>query len=303
MKIVSVDTFHFYPGDKKILEHQREVVEHTDVPTEEMGRNRIADAEIVIIKWFNMPASVISAFPKLKLICTATVGYNHIDLKAAKRQGVIVVNCPEYATEAVAELTIGLLINAARLASTSERAVRVGKYDPQKFIGKELTGKTLGIIGMGKIGTRVAYIAQRGFSMKILSVNSNSTRQDLEKLLRVSDFISINAPLTDKTAKLLGSQEFSLMKDGVVLVNTARGPLIDEVALIKALKSRKVFAVGLDVLSKEPMDPQDHLLTLPNVVVTSHIGWNTEESARKLSKEVTENIIAFLDGKPRNVVS
>lgn len=250
-----------------------------------------------------MPARVITSASRLKMICVAATGYEWIDIKKAKKKNIVVSNSPGYGTEAVAEHTVGLLLNASRLAFKAGQDIKNGKWDPIIYKGKGLKGKTLGIIGYGSIGRRVAEICQKSFRAKILYANTSTSRKDFEYLLKNSDFISINAPLTEKTKGMLGKKEFSLMKKGVVLVNTGRGAIIQEEVLVDNLKSGKVFAAGLDVLTKEPMDKNDQLFSLSNVIITPHIGFNTEEAEYRLSEIVTQNIKAFLDGRPQNLVN
>lgn len=303
MKIVSADKVYLYPEHRKDLKRLGEVVIYNDIPDEQEGIRRIKDADIVINNWIEMPARVISAAPKLKMVCVAATGYEWIDLTQARKQGITVCNTPNFSTDAVAEHTIGLLLAAIRLASKAQVDIRKGTWDPLAYKGKELKGKTLGIIGYGTIGRRVAEIAKNGFFMNLLYVNSSSTRQSMKELLAKSDVLSINAPLTDATRGMIGAKEFQLMKRGVVLVNTGRGAIIDERALIDNLASGKIFAAGLDVLSNEPMKKTDPLFAYPNVVITPHIAFNTEESEYRCSQIVTDNIKKFLEGHPQNVVS
>lgn len=303
MKIVSVDKVFLHPEHINELKKLGEVVIYSDVPDEAEGIKRIKHADIVIDNWFEMPATVISAAPKLKLLAVAATGYEWIDLQQAKKQCITVCNAPGYATEAVAEHTIGLLLAATRLTSPSQSDIRQGTWNPLAYKGKELKGKILGIIGYGAIGRRVAEIAKTGFEMNILYNNSSSSREDLEHLIRESDMISINAPFTDKTKGMIGFKEFELMKPGVIIVNTGRGAVIDEKAFINTLKTGKIFAAGLDVLSDEPMKHTDPLFNFPNVIITPHIAFNTEESEYRCSQIVTDNIKKFLEGHPQNVVS
>ncbi len=303
MNIVSVDNVIIYPKHVTELKKIGNVTIYRDVPTEEEGIQRIKDADIVIDNWYGMPAHVIAAAANLKLIAVAATGYEWVDLQETKKRNITVCNSPGYATEAVAEHTIGLMLRAIRKGTDAEKDYRNGNWNTNKFQGKELNGKTLGIIGYGAIGKRVSEIAKNGFGMKILYVNSKSSPSDLETLLKTSDVISVNSPLTEQTRGLLGMKEFSIMKQGVVIVNTGRGAVIQQKALIESLQNHKIFAAGLDVLEKEPIDPDDLLLTLPHVALTPHIGWSTEESEFRLSELVTENIKAFIKGKPQNVVS
>ncbi|MEK7587418.1 MAG: NAD(P)-dependent oxidoreductase [Patescibacteria group bacterium] len=303
MKIVSVDKVYLDPKHIRELKKLGDVVIYNDVPDEIEGIKRIKDADIVIDNWFEMPATVISAAPKLKLIAVAATGYDWIDISAAKKHNIVVCNAPGYSTGSVAEHTIGLLLRAIRLASRAEADLRAGKWNPTTYKGKELSGKTLGIIGYGAIGKRVAKIAKNGFGMRILYVNSKNSRQDIEDLLKKSDVVSINAPLTNETRGMIGTKEFQLMNSGVVIINTGRGAIIDEQSLIDTLKSGKIFAAGLDTYVDEPMRKDNPLFTFSNVTLTPHIAFNTEESEQRLSAIVTKNIVAYLANHPQHVVS
>jgi len=303
MKIVSVDKVVIYPEHVRELEKFGEVVIYNDIPDEKEGIKRIKDADIVIDNWYEMPAKVISSAPKLKMICVAATGYEWVDLNETKKRGIIVSNSPDYSTEAVAEHAIGLLLHSIRKASEAEREIVNGKWTPIKFKGKELRGKTLGIIGYGSIGKRIAEIAKKGFNMKILYINTQSSRTSFEKLLKDSDFISINTPLTKKTKGMISKKEFNLMKKGVSIVNTGRGAVIDEILLINNLKSGKIFAAGIDVFSEEPIEKKHPFFKNPNVTITPHIGFNTEEAEYRLSQIIVDNIKNFVEGHPIHVVS
>ncbi len=214
----------------------------------------------------------------------------------------MVSNCPAFCAQDVAEHTIGLMLHATRLASSAERDIRQGIYNPTTYKGKQLKGTKLGLIGYGSIGKIVAQIAQDAFRMSISFVNTKTSRTQFEKVLTDSDVIIITLPLNNSTNRIIGNKEFALMKQGVIVINTGRGAVIDENALIEALKSGKIFTAGLDVLSQEPMDKNNPLFTFPNVTITPHIAFNTESSRVNRSKMATDNIIAFLVGKPQNVV-
>jgi len=303
MKIISVDKVVIYPEHIKQLKNFGEVIIYNDVPDEKEGIRRIKDADIVIDNWYKMPASVIASTPSLKMICVAATGYEWIDLNEARKRNILVSNSPGYGSEAVAEHTIGLLLHSIRRASEAEREITNGKWDPMKFKGKELQRKTLGIIGFGSIGKRIAEITEKGFGMRVLHINTHSTITDFERLLKESDFISINAPLTEKTKGMIGQKEFDLMKIGVSIVNTGRGAIINEELLIKNLQSGKVFSAGLDVFSSQPINNDNPLLKLTNVTLTPHIGFNTEESEYRLAEVVVNNVKNFIEGHPINIVS
>ena len=302
MKIVSVDKVFIYPEHIKLLEKYGEVIIYKDIPSKDEGIKRIEEAEIVIDNWFDMPAEVIAAAKKLKFISVAATGYEWVDLKEAVKSGVIVSNSPGFSTEAVAEHTIGLLLASSRLVGRAVDDTKKGRWGKDEYRGKELSGKTLGIIGFGTIGRRVGEIAEKGLGMRVLGVTSQSGQDEWDKLLQTSDFISINSPLTEKTKGMIGAKEFDQMKKGVVIVNTGRGAVLDEKSLMSNLKSGKIFASVLDVLIDEPV--KNHpLFSLPNVVITPHIAYDSDESRFRLSEIQVENITAFVEGKPQNVVT
>ena len=303
MKIVSVDKVVIYPEHVIELKKLGEVIVYNDIPDEKEGMKRIQDADIVIDDWYSMPTHVIASATKLKMICVAATGYEWVDLNETKKRNIIVSNSPCYGTEAVAEHSIGLLLHSIRKASQAEREIMDGKWTPAKFKGKELKEKILGIIGYGSIGRRVAEIAKKGFDMKIIYINSKSSRIEFENLLRESDFISINTPLTEQTKGMISKKEFDLMKRGVCIINTGRGEVLDEKLLIDNLKSGKVFAAGLDVFSKEPIEKESLFINNPNISLTPHIGFNTEEAEYSLSQIVVDNIKNFVDGHPINLIS
>lgn len=303
MKIVIIDAVDLLPDHIDALRKYGEVVVYHDIPSEDEGIKRVADADIIIAAWLDMSPRLISSGKKLKLIVAATTGTDWIDLRAARDHEVIVSNAPGYGTEAVAEHTISLMLQAARKAYMVGKQLREGKRDPAQYRGVELAGKTLGIVGFGRIGRRVGEIARKGFGMKVLHTDSKSASNAFEILLAESDFISINASLNDLSRGLIGKSEFDMMKKGVVIVNTGRGAILDETELFIHLQNHKIFAVGLDVLSQEPMDLSSPLFTLENVVISPHIGFNTEEAKVRQSAIVLENVKAFIEGKPQNVVS
>jgi|GEM_PF-48688 glycerate dehydrogenase len=304
MKVVDIGGICSYPDlVEKLKKHVDEfIVLENPVYGDDEVLKSIADADIVISFLIDMSKKVIENSPNLKMISLGTTGFNYVDLDAAKQKGVSVCYAPAYATQAVAEHSIGLLLAAARLMFDAGQDLKEGEYDHSKYQGKVLYKKTLGVIGYGKIGQAVAKIAKDGFDMEILYTDEYSTPEDLDKLLVESDFISLHAPLLPQTKNLLSKREFELMKDGVVIVNTARGQLIDEEALMENLKSGKVFAVGLDVLAQEPLDINNPLIKFPRVFVTPHIAYNTEESKYESASTAVDNIIKFLEGKPENMV-
>ncbi len=302
-KIVCVDPILLFPEHIHSLKELGELVLFDAAPiNNEETIERIKDANIVVDFWTTLPQEIISKLSKTKMICSAAAGYDWIDVKAATQKGITVTHCPGHNAESVAEHTVGLMLAAMRLSWKASSETKTGKFAPDEYKGKELKDKTVGIIGYGSIGKRVAQILEKGFGVKILYINSSSSRKDLENLLNDSDFISINAPLNDKTRNLISHKEFELMKPGVVFVNTGRGAIVDEKALLAHLKNGRVFAAGLDILAKEPFEVANPLLSQPNVIVTPHIGWNTEETDYKLSAQVVEVVTAFIHDKPIYIV-
>jgi glyoxylate reductase len=250
--------------------------------------------------------ALMDAAPRLRVISQLGVGVNNIDLEAARARGIPVGHTPGILTETTAEFAFALLLAVARRVVEAERYVRDGRWrtwGPEILLGRDLHGATLGIIGYGAIGQAVAQRA-RGFSMRIL-YHSRAPRPQgtdaecvpLQELLQRSDFISLHAPLTPQTRGLLGAREFALMKPGAILVNTARGEEVDEVALLEALRSGHLGGAGLDVTAVEPL-PRDHpLLGLANVVITPHIGSGSLTTRRRMAEMAVENLRAGLAGE------
>ncbi|HJQ30453.1 MAG TPA: D-glycerate dehydrogenase [Rubrobacter sp.] len=244
----------------------------------------------------------------LKVVANLAVGYDNVDLEAADARGIIVTNTPGVLDETTADVAFMLLLAAARRLGESERVLRAGEWEwwgPKLFMGPDVWGKKLGIIGLGRIGQAVARRA-KGFDMDVLyhnrSRNEEADRElgaryvDLDDLLETADFVSIHTPLTDETRHLIGPAELAKMKSEAVLVNTSRGPVVDEGALADALAERRIFAAGLDVYEEEPkVHPK--LLELENVVLAPHIGSGSIETRNKMAALAAENLIAVLRGE------
>lgn len=302
MNIVNIDTeIIIDPKHERVLKSLGNLQTYKDIPSIDMQRNRVREADIIIA--YNLPTELMITASHLKMICISATGYDRVDIAVAKKRNIVVSNCPGFSTEAVAEHTIGLLLATLRHIPLATSDLKLNKPQTTLYKGFELKGKSLGIIGYGSIGRRVAQIAKDGFGMNILHINSSSSLGNLNSLLKNSDIISIHAPLTDKTRGLIGAKEFKLMKDNVVIINTARGAILDEQAFVSALKNGKVYGSGLDVLIKEPMDITHPLFSFPNVIITHHMGWYTNESEHNLSALITKNIQSFIKGKPINIVS
>lgn len=250
---------------------------------------------------------------QLEVVSNLAVGYNNIDLNAAKEHGVIVTNTPDVLTETTADLTFGLMMMTARRLGEAERDLRAGEWKswlPMGYVGMDLYQAKLGIIGMGRIGEAVARRA-RGFDMEVLYHNRTRrhesesmygfTYAELDELLTQSDFVVILAPLTDETRGMLGAKEFAKMKETSIFINVARGEIIDEKALYEALKARKIWGAGLDVFTKEPIDLGHPLLTLPNVTTLPHIGSATIRTRLAMMALNRDAITNVLEGKePKN---
>jgi D-3-phosphoglycerate dehydrogenase len=311
MRIVVVDHVHLEDRHVRKLRSLGDVEVYGEPPktTVEL-KARIKEADIVIVGWTSLTRKVMDSAKRLKMISIWATTCHYVDLEAAKERGIVVTHVPGYATEAVAEYAFALLLAAVRKVTLADRHVRNGNFDWRPFGGVELAGKTLGIIGTGAIGFRVAEIA-RAFKMRLLGYDKfpNPKRADevglryvdLKTLLKESDVISNHVTLTSETEKLIGKKEIAAMKSGAVIVNTSQGKVIDEKALVQALKSGKIAYAGLDVLEEEPSPKGNPLFRLDNTVLSPHIGFNTAEAEARCSVICIDNVASFLEGKRQNV--
>lgn len=258
---------------------------------------------------FPIDREILDAGKKLKLISNYGVGYNNIDIRYAREKGIAVSNTPQSVCNPTAELTMALMLSAARRVTECDRRIRKEKeamWGTMRNLGFGLEGKTLGIIGMGNIGKNVARKAE-AFGMKIIYHNQRSEvsgyqKTDLTNLLKEADFISIHTPLTPETRHLIGKQELSLMKKTAILINTARGAVIDENALAESLSRREIAGAALDVFESEP-HITEQLYRLDNVILLPHIGTGTIDARIAMGKEALSNIINFFAGTPTNIVN
>jgi glyoxylate reductase len=254
-------------------------------------------------------ATLLDGAPDLRIVANMAVGYDNIDVAAATQRGVIVTNTPGVLVEATAELAFALLLASARRLVEGERIVREGRWPPWRpdfHLGKQLAGSTLGIVGLGAIGEAVARRA-RGFEMRLLyysRTRKHATEHELgltylplDELLGQSDFVSLHVALSPETRHLIGAERLALMKPDAVLVNTARGPIVDQAALTEALREHRIGGAALDVFEVEPLPPGDPLLKLDNVLVAPHIGSATLATRTRMADLAVDNLITFLKGE------
>jgi glycerate dehydrogenase len=277
---------------------------------------RIAEAEVVISNKVKLDAAALEQARRLKLICVAATGVNNVDLEAAARRGVMVCNCQGYGTASVVQHVFALLLNLMIHLPEYRQAVREGRWRQARqfclldYPIRELAGKTLGIVGYGELGREVARIAE-AFGMQVLIaqrpgiVEEQEGRMPLPILLPQVDVLSLHCPLTPETRGLIGAWELALMKRDAILINTARGGLVDETLLADALRQGALGGAGVDVLSLEPPVDGNPLLALdiPNLIVTPHSAWGSRESRQRMVEQLAENIQGWLDGKPVRVVT
>ncbi|MBI4691989.1 MAG: D-glycerate dehydrogenase [Candidatus Terrybacteria bacterium] len=258
---------------------------------------------------------VFEVVPTAKIFANYAVGFDNINLNDAKEKGVMITNTPGVLTETVAEHTFALMLAIAHRISEADRFTKAGKFQgwgPMMLLGNDVSHKTLGIIGLGRIGSRVAYHAVKGFDMKVLYYDVKRDEnfekeygaefKSVEEVLRGSDFVSIHVPLLPETRHLINTERLKMMKPSAYLINTSRGPIVDEATLVEALKNKTIKGAALDVFENEPALAPG-LTELDNVILTPHIASATEETRSKMSEMAAENIIAALEGKtPPNIV-
>ena len=318
MKIVILDGKALNPGDLSYdsLKQFGEVTIYPRTDTAAETIDRIGDSEIVLVNKVPITEAVLEACPNIKLICVQATGYNIIDCKACAVRGIPVTNVPAYGTAAVAQFTMALILEMCHRIGLHNHSVHQGDWakadsfcywlTPQM----ELAGKTLGIIGFGRIGQAVGRLA-KAFGMKVITYNRSESEEgrkiadyvDLDTLFTRSDIISLHCPLFPETEKIINSSNIAKMKNGAMLVNTARGGLVDEEALVEALESGKLRYAAIDVVSQEPMKSDNPLLKTRKCIITPHIAWAPVESRQRLMDCVEKNIRAYLEGKPQNVVN
>ena len=317
MKIVVLDGHALNPGDLswEVFRQFGSVTVYDRTP-DALIPERIGDADIVLLNKAPITAEILDACPSVKLICVLATGYNVVDCDAARARNIPVCNVPAYGTAAVAQFTFALLLELCHRVGLHSDSVHAGAWcespdfcywhTPQM----ELAGKTMGIIGFGRIGRAVGAIA-KAFGMKVLAYNRSRCPEgeaiaeytDLDTILSQADIVSLHCPLTSQTQGIINQENLDKMKDGAILINTARGPLIDEQAVADALRSGKLRGAAVDVISQEPMNKANPLLGAPNCIITPHMAWAPIESRQRIMDCTVRSIQAFLDGAPTNVVN
>lgn len=318
MKIVVLDGYTENPGDLSWegLENLGKLIVYDRTPEDQIAI-RIGDAEVVYTNKTPISRETLDQCPNLRFIGVLATGYNVIDVEAAKEKGIPVSNIPTYGTDAVAQYTIALLLELCHHIGEHSACVKRGDWtnNPDWCFWNypliELAGKTIGIIGFGRIGQGTARIAQ-ALGMKVLAfdqyqnpaLETETCRYtDLDTLLMQSDVIALHCPLFPSTEKIINKNNIAKMKDGVMIINDSRGPLIAEEDLCEALNSGKVGGAALDVVSSEPIKMDNPLLTAKNCIITPHIAWAPRESRQRLMNIAVDNLQAFIDGQPINVVN
>lgn len=317
MKIVVLDGYGMNPGDLswKSLEELGELKVYDRTAPNEII-DRIADAELVLTNKVVISEDVMSKLPNLKYVGVLATGYNVVDTVAAKERGIVVTNIPAYSTDSVVQMTFAHILNITNRVAHYARENREGKWAASDDFCywdtplPELSGLTLGIMGLGNIGMKVARIA-RMFGMEVFAATSKSSAslpEGIQKttfrgLLGVCDILSLHCPLTPDTKEIVNKKTIEMMKRGSIIINTGRGPLVNEADVAEALHSGQLAAYGADVMCQEPPAHDNPLFKEPNAFITPHVAWATFDARKRLMKIAVENVKAYLDNNPRNVVN
>ena len=318
MKMVVLDGYALNPGDLSWdgLRQLGDLTVYDRTENEDLAVSRIGDAEVLIMNKFPVTASLLDRCPSVKVVFVLATGYNVVDCAAARVRNIPVCNVPAYGTTAVAQFTFGLLLTLCHRIELHSKSVKQMDWTSgQDFCywltpQTELAGKTMGIIGFGRIGRAVGAIA-RAFGMNVVAYNRSQCEEGraiaeyvtLDELLSRADVISLHCPMTPDTENIINAENIGKMKDGVMLINTARGQLVDDAALAHALSSSKIRGAALDVVSKEPIEPGNPLLGCENCILTPHIAWAPVESRGRLMDIVVSNVRAWMNGTPQNVIN
>ena len=325
MKTVFLDFATLGPDDldtDRATEQLENVEFYAGTAAEDIAE-RIADAGAVVVNKVVLDKHTLQQAPGLQLICLAATGTDNVDLDAAREQGITVCNIREYCTPSVVQHVFALILTLTQRLPEYRSRVQAGDWsDSTSFclvepVTRELSGKTLGLIGLGALGSGVAGVA-RAFNMRVVaarlpwrsaasasSSGQSAPRLALHELLPQADIVSLHCPLTEDTRHIIDGPALELMKRDALLINTARGGLVDYAALLESLKNDEIGGAGIDVLEQEPPDPQHPLLTadLPNLIVTPHMAWGARESRQRALDQIVGNIMAFAAGEPRNQVN
>lgn len=316
MKIVILDAYSTNPGDLSwdSLKPYGELIIYDRTYPDEIVE-RCIDADCILTNKVIISSGIIGQLPQLKYIGVLATGYNVVDTKTASERGIIVTNIPAYSTDSVVQMTFAHILNITNRVGDYANANRNGRWSSNTDFCywdspmHELSGKTIGIIGLGNIGIRVAQLAAM-FGMNVIASTSKSQQElplgiqkvDLNMLFQTSDIISLHCPLTDNTREIINSESIQMMKHDAVVINTGRGPLVNESDVAKALNEGRLGAYGTDVMSVEPPHISNPLLSATNAFVTPHIAWATTEARKRLIATAANNIKAFINGEPINVV-
>lgn len=317
MKIVILDGYTENPGDLSWdgFENLGELTVYDRTPREKIIE-RIGKAEAVIVNKTPIDKATLEACPNIRYIGVLATGYNVVDVNAAKEKGIAVCNIPTYGTEAVAQFAIALLLEVCHHVAHHSQAVHEGRWENNAdwcfwdYPLIELAGKTMGIIGFGRIGQATGRIA-KALGMKVIAFDEYANDSgsmiaeyvSLDELFAQSDVITLHCPLFPSTEGIINGKNIAKMKDGVIIINNSRGQLIHEGDLAEALNSGKVYAAGLDVVSSEPINGNNPLLKAKNCIITPHISWAPKESRKRLMDIAVNNLAAFINGNPINVVN
>ena len=311
-KIVILDGFVANPGDlswEPLAQLGELTVHEYTAPQDVIAR--IGDAPIILTNKTVISAEVMAACPNLRYIGVLATGYNVVDIAEAKKRGIVVTNVPAYSTPTVAQFTMALLLEICLHVGHHSRVVHEGKWSACRDFAfwdyplMELVGKTFGIVGYGSIGKEVAKVAQ-AFGMKVLAYSRHGAEDfhtELDELYAKADIVSLHCPLTVENTGMINAATIAKMKDGVILINTARGGLINEADLRNALLSGKVYAAASDVTCKEPINADSPLLGVPNMIITPHIAWAATEARQRLLSVAIDNVRQYLAGSVQNNVA
>ena len=316
MNIVELDSYAANPGDLSwdgLKEWGTLTVYPRTAPEEVVERAQ--DADVILINKINITEDILQQLPKLRYIGVLATGYNVVDIEAAHRHGVTVTNIPAYSTESVVQMTFAHILNITQQVAHYADEARAGRWSGNPDFCYwdtpliELAGKTLGIVGLGHIGQRVATIAQQ-FGMDVFAVTSKDTtslpegiqKTTLDGLLGACDIVTLHCPLTADNHHLLDAGKIGRMRQGAILINTARGALVDEQAVADALASGRLAGYGTDVMENEPPREGSPLFDQPHAYLTPHIAWATREARERLMRICVDNLRAFVEGRPQNVV-